>query len=220
MLENVPQNSEIFDENIFEDGYEENTSEIKDEADSEESMASKCSLETIESEISIIKLLNRIETLQQVINNELTDMNRKYHNGFADVINRQQTELDSFREGLGRNVLVGLLKTIAETYSDYEKYSNCDDFEKMKKCFNSLMEELLQILHENGVMERKSIAGDKYSVKYCKPYEKEKIGDMERHGEIVESRNVGFYVDKTVLVPERVKIYVYDEFYKKNETEE
>lgn len=168
----------------------------------------------------ISDMLKRIEELQQVNNRKLTEMDRKYHNSFADVITRQQAELDMFREGLGRNAVNGILRSVSELYSNYEGYSQCEDLHKVRLGFDSLLEELLQLLHENGVSEYKSAVGDRYSVKFCKPFDKIKTAGKEKHCTVIESRNVGFYIDKTVLVPERVKIYVYDESCTNKETEE
>lgn len=172
----------------------------------------------VQKEIS--DMLKRIEELQQVNNRRLNEMVCKYHNGFADVITRQQAELDMFREGLGRNAVNGILRSVSELYSDYEKYSQCEDLHKVKIGFDSLLEDLLQLLHENGVSEYKSAVGDRYSVKFCKPFDKVKTDSKECHCTVIESRNVGFYIDKTVLVPERVKIYMYDESCTNKETEE
>jgi len=171
-----------------------------------------------ESEMSslsfLFETLRRIEQAQQKNSAVLREMDRKYHNGFDSVITRQQAELDVFREGLGRNALVVLLKEIASLYSDYVALLlRNDDLEKIKNGFSALLEDVLQLLHENGVEEYNSPQGGKYSLKFCKPFEKIKTADPELNGTVIESRNTGFYIDKTLLTPERVKIYVYDESY-------
>jgi molecular chaperone GrpE (heat shock protein) len=168
----------------------------------------------------IIESLSRIEKLQQANSKELSAMNSKYHNGFDDVIKRQQAELDMFREGLGRNAVAGILKSIADYYSQYIEVSKSDDPVKVKKCFLSLLDDLLQLLQENGVKEHKSEVGDVYETKYCKISEKVPTIDLDLKDKVIESKSIGLYLDKSVLIPELVKIYVYDKNLIESKSEE
>jgi S1-C subfamily serine protease len=176
--------------------------------------------EVVEPDNAVEEILKRIESQVQENNLELRNIDRKYHNEFANVISNQQAELDGYREGLGKSALNGILKTICYLYSDYESYIDFDDAIKLKKGLNALLNELLQLAHENSVLEYKSVIGGKYSVKHCKVIEKVKTKSKELHSTVIESRNTGFIVGNIVLVPERVKIYVYDEQYMNEGTEE
>ncbi|MDR2750858.1 MAG: hypothetical protein LBC41_09375 [Clostridiales bacterium] len=154
--------------------------------------------------------LSGIRDLQLANSQLLQAMDKKVHNEFAGVISRQQAELDMFREGLGRNAVLLLLKTFAAIYSDYAKCAEFDDAQALKSNLTALLEDVLQALFESGVEERVSVPGEKYSARYSKPVEKVKTGDKSLHGTVIESLSAGLFADKTVLVPERVKIYVFD----------
>jgi len=165
----------------------------------------------VETNGDTLEVLKKIEELQLANKRKLEDMDRNYHNKFADVIDNQQNELDRYRKGIERTLISRVLKTVAGLYSEYEQYIKCDDAEKLKNGLRALLDELLQLLHENSVLEYKSTIGDKYSVKNCKVNKKLKTDDKEHNGTVVEILNTGFYVGNVVLVPERINIYVYDE---------
>ena len=208
----------ITDEDVSEEVLE--SPPTTEEVSAPASYLDDCSNEPMEKTFAgfsaVFEALERIEAAQKKNSGVLREMDRKYHNEFNNVITKQQIELDMFREGLGRNVLNGILKTVANLYSDYENLLQLDDIEKVKKGLDALLAEMLQLLHENGVEEHKSKIGERYSLRNCKTFDKIKTGEAELHCTVIESRNTGFYIDKTVLVPERVKIYVYDESYTEN----
>ena len=167
----------------------------------------------------ITESLLRIEALQEKNNMELSNMHKNYHNGFDDIIRKQQKEIDKFREGLIDSKFDFILGEIARIHGDYSG-GESDDFDKLKKRYFYILDELLQFLHENKVEDYKTEIGQKYSPRYCKVIGKEFTGEIEKNGVVIESRNTGFFRDKIVLVPERVKIYVYDEKLKPVENEE
>jgi hypothetical protein len=141
--------------------------------------------------------------------NEIKDIHKLYHNVFENRLNSMEKELEHYREIEKGRIFDGILGEISKLYSDNESAVEKIEDEKLRKRFQFMFMDLLQILEANGVSKLKSNQGDKRNTRHCQVVEQVTTNDKKLHDTVMQSRNTGFFIEGRTLIKEQVVVYVF-----------
>lgn len=141
--------------------------------------------------------------------NELSKLTKLYHTMFADTIQKQNDELESYRRGALKQSVVDILREVAKIYSDnLYNLNNLTEPMDLLHHVASLLEELLS---DRGVEIIVSKEGDSFNRKCARTYEEYTITteDLSKDRVIAETVYPGFLMLGETLLQETVKLYKY-----------
>jgi molecular chaperone GrpE (heat shock protein) len=157
----------------------------------------------------IQKRIGMIVENQDRERDEVRDMHRELASSLRRE-DKMQEELEKHRKGLFQQLLVPFLSSLGKIYNDYMGALERIEDPKTQKTFRYLLDDLEQLMMDNGVDVYTSNIGDPCSPKYCVVREKTATNDKALHRIIIKSHNKCFFIGPKVLVSENVDVYVYD----------
>lgn len=165
--------------------------------------------------------IKSITTKQDRNDRQLAQTLRENANFQIQVRQGMQQELDKFKKVQSGENLVPILKEISTIYVEYQSLLKSSELQgKPKKLVSSLFEQLEDLLDEYNAEIIVSKVGSVRKARQAKIIEKILTSDESKHNTIAKSRNPGVILDRNVLYPEYVDVFVYDPtFVEQEETE-
>ncbi len=140
------------------------------------------------------------------------DILRDSKNFQATVREQMQKELEGYRKLHAETAYAPILTEIANLYISTQKIIEFVSDEKLKEQLTEmLLENIEEILVDNGVVIHTTLEGQKRSLKTCKTRRTIPTANKELHGLVAASNNPSFELKNLVLIKESVDTYVYDE---------
>lgn len=139
------------------------------------------------------------------------DILRDSKNFQASVREQMQRELDRYHKMHAETANAPILTDIANLYiMSCKAISYLADEKERKNISEIVLEGLLEILEEQGVVVNSTPVGAKRSIKTCKTRKTILTGDVALHGTVAESITPSFTLGNQVLIKESIDTYVYD----------
>lgn len=139
------------------------------------------------------------------------DILRDSKNFQASVREQMQRELDRYHKMHAETANAPILTDIANLYiMSCKAISYLADEKERKNISEIVLEGLLEILEEQGVVVNSTPVGTKRSIKTCKTRKTILTGDVALHGTVAESITPSFTLGNQVLIKESIDTYVYD----------
>lgn len=139
------------------------------------------------------------------------DILRDSKNFQASVREQMQRELDRYHKMHAETANAPILTDIANLYiMSCKAISYLADEKERKNISEIVLEGLLEILEEQGVVVNSTPVGTKRSIKTCKTRKTILTGDASLHGTVAESITPSFTLGNQVLIKESIDTYVYD----------
>lgn len=188
---------------------------------------------------NLSKQIETIAKNQDRNDRQITQTLRENANFQIQVRQGMQKELDTYKKIDSKEVFVPVLETLASVYIEYqtifqkkmknslevaldsgfdaaeeikEKWESMSkDMEEMKKSLEFLLDDIKEILEDNGAEIIQSKVGEKRKARLCKIMQKIPTADREKHNTIAKSIREGVVLGRQILCNEYVDVYVYDE---------
>ena len=157
-------------------------------------------------------LLHSILEKQEKNDRQLVQALRDNANFQIQVRQGMQRDLDMLKEQMNGEQFNPLLKEIATVYVEYQSLLTDDTMsDRSRKNLLSLFEQLEDVLREYDAVVYRSVVGSVRQTKICKIIEKIPTDQQEMHNTIAVSRKPGVIRNRSVLYPEYVDVFVYDQ---------
>jgi len=163
--------------------------------------------ETFFATTDLTVLVETIKSMSQENKNAIDELAKQQRSIYNDIIQKQNNELESYRQGAMQRSKLSVLRTVAGIYSDY-----CQDFETVENpslVLSDVMSLIEELLENNDVQIIRSKPGEAFDRKYMRTQERYIIetNDPKKDREIGESIKPGFIHFGEPLVQELVHLY-------------
>lgn len=140
------------------------------------------------------------------------DILRDSKNFQASIRDQMQRELDGYHKLHASSAYAPILTEIAKLYvSSTAAIGYLSDERERRNVSEIVLEGILEILEDQGVVMNTTAVGERRPLKTCKTRRTVPTADQALHGAVAQSLNPSFVLGNQVLVSERVDTYVYDE---------
>jgi len=157
----------------------------------------------------ITALVDVIQSIAQDNKKGVDELIKLHRNMYNNIIQKQNDELEKYRQGAMRQSKLHVLRAVAEIYSDNNK-----DFEILdnpKFLLSEIMSLLEEVLEENDVQIIRSAPDELFDRKFMRTQERYVIptNDQDKDRKIGESIKPGFTLYVEPLLQELVQVYKY-----------
>lgn len=167
------------------------------------------------NEASISPLVTKIEELRQASisrDKANVDVLRESTNFRATVREQMQRELDGYHRLFSQTANASILTEIATLYiASYRAIGFLTDEKERKNVSEIVLDGMLELLEDAGVVVNSTPIGEKRSVRTCRTRKTIPTGNSELHGLVAASISPSFSLGNQVLIKESVDTYIFDE---------